>query len=68
MPRDKSKDDKYFNCSEDHELKYISGHYDNSNRVYTFLLLSCFNHKIKGLTHLEVYQLIKKELGFNIPV
>ena len=25
MARDKTKDDKFFNCSEEHEFEYVSG-------------------------------------------
>ena len=67
MARDKAKDDKYFNCGEEHEKKYVSSLYDNKTAVYNFLVSSCANGKISYSTHMKVYQLIKENLGYPIP-
>ena len=68
MARDKAKDDKHFNCSEEHEFNYVSGLYPDKDKVYSFLKKKCQSNAIKYSTHLEVYELIKKELGYSIPV
>ncbi len=61
------KDSELFNCSEKHELNYVSGLYDNRKEVYAFLKKKCKSGDIKNSTHKEVYELIKKELGYPIP-
>lgn len=69
MARDKSKDDTFFNCSQEHEKKYVSGLYGvNSQTVYAFLEKKCADETIKYMTHSAVYKLIEKELGFSVPV
>lgn len=60
-----ASDHKHFNCSEEHEFKYVSGLYSDSNTVYDFLKESCKNGKIKYSTHQEVYLLIEDELGLT---
>ena len=67
MGIDKGKDDKYFNCSQEHEFKYVSELYDDKDSVYNFLKEKCKNGNIKYSTHSEVYQMIKDELGYPIP-
>ena len=68
MARDKAKDDKHFNCEQKHELDYVSGLYPNHEaEVLTLLIKWCKNNTIKYSTHKEVYELIKKELGYSIP-
>lgn len=66
MARDKTKDDKYFNCNQEHELTYVSNLYTYSRIVHQFLKNQCGN-RINYSTHAEVYQLIKDELGYPIP-
>jgi hypothetical protein len=68
MARDKARDDKYFSCSEQHEIDYVSGLYDESDEVREFLKKRCDDGTIHYSTNLEVYQLIKDELGYDIPV
>lgn len=68
MARDKARDDKYFNCSEQHEINYVAGLYDQSDEVREFLRNRCDDCTIHYSTNLEVYQLIKDELGYDIPV
>ncbi len=70
MARDKAKDDKYFNCSQEHELTYVSGLYDGEAEiiVYNFLIKSCKNGDIKYSTHMQVYELIEQHFGYPVPV
>lgn len=68
MGRDKAKDDKSFNCSQEHELNYVSGLYANKKTVFDFLVISCRNNSLKNSTHMQVYQLIKSKLGYEIPL
>jgi len=64
MARDKARDDKYFNCKQEHE----DGLYgSNKDKVSTFLSNKCDNNTIKYSTHKEVYNLIKEELGYPLP-
>lgn len=67
MARDKSKDDKFFNCSQDHERSYVANLYSDSNKVNQFLLQKSADGTIKYFTHMKVYELIKKHLNFPIP-
>lgn len=68
MARDKSKDDKLFNCSQDHEHDHVVGQYpkEYQDTIRDFLKKACRNNKIYHSTHKEVYDLIKKELGYFI--
>ena len=68
MARDKAKDDKFFNCSQEHELNYVSGLYTETKSVYDFLKKKCNAGVIKYSTHMEIYELIKDELGYPIPI
>lgn len=68
MGRDKARDDNFFNCSEDHELDYIASLYTNKEIVKDFLVEKCKDKTINYSTRKEVYELIKKELGYPIPV
>ncbi len=68
MGRDKTKDDKIFNCSEEYELNYVSGLYENKKAVYDFLVIACRIISIKNSTHLQVYKLIKAKFGYEIPL
>lgn len=68
MGRDKAKDDRNFNCDQEHELNYVSGLYDDALIVKAFLKESCADKTIKYAKHMEIYKLIEKELGYAIPV
>ena len=68
MGRDKARDDKYFNCSQEHEDHYVANLYPNPERVSDFLEAACQLNEIKYSTHMEVYQMIKEKLGYDIPV
>ena len=65
MNTGQSRDHKYFNCSEEHELNYVSSLYVEKEEVYDFLKESCENNNIHYSTHNEVYTLIKTELGYD---
>ncbi|PKN52834.1 MAG: hypothetical protein CVU55_06335 [Deltaproteobacteria bacterium HGW-Deltaproteobacteria-13] len=68
MARDKAKDDKYFNCSQAYELNYVASLYSEEQKVLDFLKKKCADGTIKYFKHIQVYELIKKELGYPIPV
>jgi len=68
MARDKAKDDKFVNCSEEYELNYVASLYTEKQKVLDFLKKKCADGTIKYSTHKQVYELIKKELGYPIPV
>lgn len=67
MKRNKEKDNKLFNCRQDYELRYVASLYADSSTVYGFLKTKCHEGRVRNLTHTEVYKLINKELGFDIP-
>jgi hypothetical protein len=67
MARDKSRDDKLFNCDQTYELGYVSGLYTQKNKVHDFLLEKCREKVIYHSTHKEIYQLIKEKLGLEVP-
>lgn len=60
--------DKFFNCSEQHEIDYVAGLYIDSSRVQELLKKRCADGKIHYSTYLDVFKLIKKELGYDAPV
>lgn len=68
MARDKSKDDKLFSCSQSWEIDYVASLYGtNKEKVAEFLKKRCEDGTIKNFTHMQVYQLIKKEFEYSIP-
>ncbi|MEX2483643.1 MAG: hypothetical protein WED10_03755 [Brumimicrobium sp.] len=68
MEKDKARDDKFFNCSEQHEVDYVAGLYKDHEGVRELLKKRCADGTIHYSTSLEVYKLVKKELGYDIPV
>ena len=69
MARDKAKDDRMFNCNQEHEHSQVASHYGaNTEKVLKFLKDSCARGDIYRFTHAQVYQLIKDKLGFPVPV
>jgi hypothetical protein len=68
MARDKARDDLLFNCSQEWELKYVASHYPDRDKVYNFLKRKCESREIHNFSHKQVYELIKKELEYPIPV
>jgi len=67
MARDKARDDKFFNCQQEHEDHYVSSLYSDNIIVSMFLQRKCKSNEIKYSTHKEVYELIEGKLGFPIP-
>jgi hypothetical protein len=68
MDRNKPRDDEFFNCSQEHEYRYVSRLYKlNSEKVHEFLERKCKDGTINYSKHKEVYELIKKELRLEIP-
>lgn len=58
--RDKKRDDEMFNCSQEHEIKYVADQYgDMSIEISIFLKECCSHGTIKNFTHADVYKLIK---------
>lgn len=67
--RDKAKDDRLFNCSQQSEHDYVAGLYSIEKRpsVRTFLKNGCLSNLIRNSTHKRVYELIKQHLGYDVP-
>jgi len=57
-------DHEYFNCSEEHELNYVSSLYTDPKSVKLSLIEMCEKKIIKNSTHAEVYELLKSK-GFK---
>lgn len=71
MVRNKARDDKHFNCAQEHEGHYVANLYrtvGGYEKVKILLDTACKNNRIDYSTHTEVYKLIKEELGYDIPV
>lgn len=69
MARDKAKDDRSYNCSQKHEQDYVVGLYssEKQSNVRNFLISGCNTNLIYNSTHKQVYELIKKHLGYDVP-
>jgi len=66
MARDKSRDDEFFNCSQEHEFDYVANQYPgNEDRVKKFLKSACASGRIRYMTHKKVYELIREALGLR---
>ncbi len=65
MARDKARDDKFFNCSQDSEHDYVAGCYPEKDRprVREFLKKECADGTIRNMTHAALYELIASKLG-----
>lgn len=68
MAKDKARDDMFFNCSKQNEVDYVAGLYTDSEGVRNLLKKKCDDGSIHYSKHIEVYELIEKELGYDIPV
>lgn len=65
---DKQRDDKLFHCDEDYESYFVASKYGNNRKlVKDFLKKKCADKTICHFNHQKVYELIKKELGLQIP-
>lgn len=68
MARNKARDDEFFNCDQEHERDYVARQYpEHYKEVYDFLMQKCQNRQIHYSKHIDVYQLIERELGYPIP-
>ncbi len=61
MPK---SDWKYFNCSEDYEINYVSGLYEKTKEVKEFIKKKCEDGTINDWTHKELYDFLD-EKGFT---
>ena len=61
----KEKDDLHFNCSQTHELLYVTSLYEEEPRVFAFLKQSCQSGELRYSTHRQVYEMVEKELGLR---
>lgn len=59
-----SRDAKYFNCSEKHEVDYVANKYEDKEAVKAFIKEKCADKTIHYSTHDEVYDLLEKN-GFK---
>ena len=68
LARDKAKDDKHFNCTQAHEADYVAGLYPHAKEeVKTLLASACKDKTLHNSTHRDVYELIKRKLGYSQP-
>ncbi len=68
MARDKAKDDKHFNCTQEHETDYVASLYPHAkDEVKNFLATACMDKSLHDSTHKDVYELIKLKLGHSQP-
>lgn len=68
MARDKARDDKYFNCFQEHEVQYVCNLYPyDRERVRAYIKKSCSSGSLKYVTHKRLYELIQRDLGLSIP-
>jgi hypothetical protein len=55
-----SKENEYFNCSEDYENEYVSSLYVKKEKVSETLTTWCENGTIKNTKHSELYVMLEK--------
>ncbi len=67
MARSKSNDKQVFTCEQPFQLNYLNHLYNNNEEVEFFLKRNCANGKLEKKTHIEVFKMIKEELGYPIP-
>ncbi len=67
MARNKLYDEHVFKSNETHKINYFSHLYGKDENVKRFLKRNCALGRIQNKTHLELFQLIEKELGIPIP-
>lgn len=58
-----NNDQKYFNCSEEHELDYVAEQYADTAAVKKWIKEKCADKTIHYSTHDRVYALLK-DAGF----
>lgn len=54
----------FFNCSEDHEIEYVSSLYTNKKEVKNFIIEKCEDGTINNWKHEELYKFLE-ENGFR---
>lgn len=67
--RDRSKDQRLFECTEFAQLNAIVELYSTRRKsiVRKFLMNAIADNTIYQSTHMEIYELVKKHLGFTVP-
>ncbi|MCC8194489.1 MAG: hypothetical protein LIP28_07580 [Deltaproteobacteria bacterium] len=58
------RDNKYFNCGEDHEIRHVAGQYRDPEEVAAYIRQECVSGHIHYWTHEKVYALLDKK-GFK---
>lgn len=54
------RDAKFFNCSEAHEIKYVSSLYEDSEAVMEFIKQKCKDKTIHYWTHDKLYAFLEE--------
>ncbi|MCW3806002.1 hypothetical protein [Plebeiibacterium marinum] len=67
MARSKKDDTLIFKCGETHKINYFTHLYGKDEEVKRFLKRNCALGTIENKTHLELFQLIERELGIPQP-
>lgn len=67
MARNKSRDDKLFNCSQQHEIDYVTSLYPKEYRkdIKEFIELNCALGVFDNSTHKYVYNSIEERFGIT---
>lgn len=67
MSRDKARDDRLFNCDQEHEIDYVVSLYDDQHKEQVRKLIKdcCADNTFSNSTHKDVYQMIKDKLGIE---
>ena len=65
MGRDKVKDNK--NCSLEHNLEYVATLYKDKLTILSFLQKKYMEGTLRYYTHIDVYRLVEKEFGYQVP-
>lgn len=60
-----NKDGKFFNCSEEHELNYVSGKYEDKEKVKEFIKAKCKDKTIHYWTQQKLAEFLA-ENGFKL--
>lgn len=65
--RDKSRDDRLFNPTMEHDRRYVAELYADTEGVYDFIRRKHRDGTIYEFTYLDVYRLIAREMGYGTP-
>ena len=55
-----STEPKYFNCSQDHEIRYVADQYEDTAGGKQWLKDKCADKTIHYTTHDELYKMLEK--------